>query len=144
MTVIYIIGGFNNITFFSSEFFGIPWIWYFPNEEQSGVRSVATAFLNDDMIKNARNKNISDFTAELGPTYPNVHNYHEYDFISRVYTSELILSDRKSEALILEYKENNRVIIQFMYDDLLISILTFNEKLAYEWMKDLSFEKYRG
>ena len=134
--------GFSNILL--SGWDGRSAISHYPDMGKSGVVFVNIVPIEDNMRNEAKEKNISEFLKEFKPDNTNIHNYQENEVFSDAYISEILLSGRKVEALILVSKRTNRVSIYFVYDDIQVSIVNADEKLAYEWMKDLSFEKYRG
>jgi hypothetical protein len=108
----------------------------FPDEKQSGIRAISTMKL--DEATNNRD-DVSKLISEIAPDAPNIHNYNEFPSFAKIYASDIELSERTINSLIFESKDNNRVRIQFVYDDVLVSILTFNEAVAYDWLKDFSF-----
>lgn len=135
--------GFSNIILSPSDLYDNPWIKYFPDEKQSGIRFISIMSLSDDINTRANRSDISKLISEIDTNAPNIDNYYEFESYKKIYISEIQLSGSVVNALIYEYKEDNRIYIKFAYDEVLVSILTFNEKAAYDWLKDFSFAKER-
>jgi len=134
--------GFNNIELSNVDFYGHHnmTISFSINDKQNGIGGIEILSLKGDAIEKAKREDISKFVEEISPVGVTAQNYHEYPHFSRIYTSELQLSDRTVNAVIYEYTADY-VYMRFVYDDSLILISTFNEKVALEWMRGLSFEK---
>ena len=127
--------GFSNITFFVSELYNLPWVWYFPTVPTGENFYISITYLPD--AERQRNMTASELIKELSPKSPNIDNLgtqHE-----SIYNKQMKLNDRELTALVIEYKEDTRDSIFFVYDDLLVIVRCDPEVWSEEWFSSLSF-----
>ena len=131
--------GFSNITFFVKELYGLPWIWYFPNVSTGETFYISMTYLPDS--ENQKNMTASEVIKVLSPNSANVDNLGTQH--KSIYNKQLKLNDREVTALIIEYKEDARDSIFFIYDDLLVLVRCDSDVWSEEWFADLSFVAYQ-
>ena len=88
-----------------------------------------------------RNMTASEVIKELSPNSANIDNLgaqHE-----SIYNKQMKLNDREVTALVIEYKEDARESIFFIYDDLLVLVRCDSDVWSEEWFADLSFAGYQ-
>ena len=129
--------GFHNVMLFPHELYSNPWIMYFPDKTQSGVERISIMYLSNEIQSN--HEHISELISEIAPDAPNIHNYSEYPRFTEIYISELQLKERKVNTLVHDLKNDVRKSIFFAYDGVLVMILTEDEKIPHEWLKEFSF-----
>jgi len=131
--------GFSNIAVFPSELYGQPWIWFFPEYEKTDIFSIAIMYLDDDIKAIANEKGAPWLMEQMNPNGKgdNIKPYPLYDDIS---TREIAVKGKTSQVLIGQYKDDTRINIWIVCDDVLARIIA-NPEVAYDWVKELSFEK---
>ncbi len=131
--------GFSNITFLVNELYDLPWIWYFPNVSTGENFYISMTYLPNS--EKQRNMTASEVIKELSPNSANIDNLgaqHE-----SIYNKQMKLNDREVTALVIEYKEDTRDSIFFVYDDLLVLVRCDSDVWSEEWFADLSFAVYK-
>ena len=126
--------GFSNITFFVRELYGLPWVWYFPSVSTGENFYIGVTYLPegvDETSASAAIKALSPNSANLN----NLGKQHE-----SIYERPLKLRNCEVTALIIEYKEDTRNSVLFVYGDLLISVRCDPTVWNDEWFSGLSFE----
>jgi len=127
------IEGLSNVALLPCELYENPWIWYFPEREQSGITRISIMPLSADMSTN--HNDISQFISNIAPNAPNINNSEGY---ARIYVSELQLSERSVNALISEPINDSRTNVCFVYDDVLVLTTLTNIEVAYNWLRNFS------
>ena len=129
--------GFSNITFFVNELYGLPWIWYFPSVSTGENFYISVTYLPDSIIGKQKIMTASEVIKELSPNSANIDNLGKQH--ESIYNHQIMLSDREVTALIIEYKEDTRDSIFFVYDDLLVLVRCDSEVWSEQWFSSLSF-----
>lgn len=128
--------GFSNITFFVNELYGLPWIWYFPTVSTGENFYIAITYLPDG--ERQRNMTASEVIKELSPNSANIDNLgNQHESICN---RQISLGDREVTALIIEYKEDTRDSIFFVYEDLLVMVRCNSDVWSDQWFSTLSFD----
>ena len=128
--------GFSNITFFVNELYGLPWIWYFPTVSTGENFYIAITYLPDG--ERQRNMTASEVIKELSPNSANIDNLgNQHESICN---RQIALGDREVTALIIEYKEDTRDSIFFVYEDLLVMVRCNSDVWSDQWFSTLSFD----
>ena len=130
--------GFSNITFFVNELYGLPWIWYFPSVSTGENYYISVTYLPDSIIEKQKNMTASEVIKELSPNSANIDNLGKQH--ESIYNRQITLSDREVAALVIEYKEDTRDNIFFVYDDLLVLVRCDFEVWSDQWFSTLSFD----
>ncbi len=126
--------GFSNITFFVSELYGLPWIWYFPKVSTGENFYISVTYLPEGV----KATSASDAIGALSPNSANVNNPGKQH--KSIYERQLKLDGREVTALIMEYKDDARSSIFFVYDGLLVSVRCDPAVWTDEWFARLSFK----
>ena len=132
--------GFRNISIYTSELYGKPWIKY-SLDRKSGIIGVSIMYLDKGIKTN--HDNISELISEIAPEAPNVHNYEDFPHLVKIYTSELKISDRKVNTIVHEIVDDKRRSIFFAYDKILVRLVTVNENIPNKWLRNFSFAQYK-
>ena len=128
--------GFSNITFFVNELYGLPWIWYFPTVSTGENFYIAITYLPDG--ERQRNMTASEVIKEFSPNSANIDNLgNQHESICN---RQISLGDREVTALIIEYKEDTRDSIFFVYEDLLVMVRCNSDVWSDQWFSTLSFD----
>ncbi len=115
--------GYFNITLFSSELYSMPWIWYYWTMKGQNV-IIRTTYLSESVTEYARNHSCSEVIKSISPTAPNTDNYQSFPNYRAVYEQTLQLSDKKTSAMFYEVNDDERFYVFFIYDDILVIIVT--------------------
>lgn len=128
--------GFSNITFFVNELYGLPWIWYFPTVSTGENFYIAITYLPDG--ERQRNMTASEVIKELSPNSANIDNLGKQH--ESICNRQIALGGREVTALIIEYKEDTRDSIFFVYEDLLVMVRCNSDVWSDQWFSTLSFD----
>lgn len=128
--------GFSNITFFVNELYGLPWIWYFPTVSTGENFYIAITYLPDG--ERQRNMTASEVIKELSPNSANIDNLGKQH--ESICNRQIALGDREVTALVIEYKEDTRDSIFFVYEDLLVMVRCNSDVWSDQWFSTLSFD----
>ena len=128
--------GFSNITFFVNELYGLPWIWYFPTVSTGENFYIAITYLPDG--ERQRNLTASEVIKELSPNSANIDNLGKQH--ENICNRQIALGDREVTALVIEYKEDTRDSIFFVYEDLLVMVRCNSDVWSDQWFSTLSFD----
>ena len=128
--------GFSNITFFVNELYGLPWIWYFPTVSTGENFYIAITYLPDG--ERQRNMTASEVIKELSPNSANIDNLGKQH--ENICNRQIALGDREVTALVIEYKEDIRDSIFFVYEDLLVMVRCNSDVWSDQWFSTLSFD----
>lgn len=131
--------GFHNIVILPSELYGQTWIWFYPQHKDLGI-IVKTSYLENDIVDEANQKGCSWVVNQLAPSAPNIDNYKEYPGYTEIYEKNIALRDRTVNAMIYKIRNETKSQIAFVYDDILVYIVTSSEQLPLKWLANLSFE----
>lgn len=130
--------GYPGIGIFSSELYGLPWVFYHPTVSTNENFYIKITCLPDDIVGMQKNTTTSDVIKELSPNSPNINNLgtqHE-----NIYNQKIKLSDREVTALVCEYKTDNRDSVKFIYDDFLVEVRCNRQVWDEQWFSELSFD----
>ena len=128
--------GFSNITFFVNELYGLPWIWYFPTVSTGENFYIAITYLPDG--ERQRNMTASEVIKELSPNSANIDNLGKQH--ENICNRQIALGDREVTALVIEYKEDTRDSIFFVYEDLFVMVRCNSDVWSDQWFSTLSFD----
>ena len=126
--------GFSNITFFVSELYDLPWVWYFPSVSTGENFYIKMTYLPSGIEA----ANASEAIRALSPGSPNIDNLgsrHE-----SIYNKQIKLRDREVTALVIEYNDDTRDSTVFLYDGLIVEVRHNPAVWSDEWFSGLSFE----
>ena len=129
--------GFSNITFLVKELYGLPWIFYYP-EDPTGENSFIKITYLPGNIEINNEISASAVIKQLSPNSPNVNNLGTRH--KNIYEKNIKLRDREVTALVCEYNDDPRNNTAFVYGDLLIEVRGTAEVWNDELFAMLSFE----
>lgn len=108
------------VTIFSSELYDWPWIWYRCRSDLYGYMTVCVALLDDETAAAAQNSSCADFIQEIAPDAPNVDNFQNFEFYSRIYETEITTAGGTVSALVAESAEYSETYIHFVHDGMYV------------------------
>lgn len=129
--------GFSNISFFPSELYNRPCIFFFPKVSTGENLYIHISYIPEDIIKSQENLTASEVKKALSPNSANIDNLG--DKHKNIYEKTIRLADREVTALVIEYKEDKRNSTYLVYDDLLVEVRDNPEVWDEEWFSALSF-----
>lgn len=129
--------GFSNVSFFPSEEYDQPCIFFHPKVSTDENLYIKIAYIPEDILKSQKNQTASEVIKTLSPNSPNVNNLG--DLHKNIYEKTIRLAEREVIALVIEYKDDKRNSTYFVYDDLLIEVRDNPEVWNEEWFSALSF-----
>lgn len=132
--------GFSNISFFHSELYGLPWIFYHPKVSTGENFYITITYLPENILNEQKDPTASEVIKKLSPNSPNINNLGDQH--KSIYNQTLKLSDREVTALVIEYKTDSRNSIFFVYEDLLVQVRCDPEVWNAQWFSDLSFDGF--
>jgi len=131
--------GFYAITLFPSELYSQPWVWYYPDRDQTDVFCICIMKLDENTKAKANKNGAPWLMKEINPHGKDSET--PYPLYTKSYEKEVVLQNRTVTALVGHWENDDRgVNIHFVYDDIFVKVVVLSDK-AYEWMKELSFEK---
>ncbi len=130
--------GFSNISFFVSEAYNLPWIFYHPCVSTGENFYIKITYVPDYILGQMENLTASEVIRALSPNSPNVGNLGKHH--KNIYNQTIMLRDREVTALVCEYKDDPRNSTIFVYDDLLVEVKGKPEVWTAQWFSALSFD----
>ena len=128
--------GFSNITFFVSELYGLPWVWYFPSVSTGQNFYVKITYVPKDVERGGGTA--SEVIAALSPNAANVGNLGKHH--KSIENRQIRLADREVTATVFEYKDDARCSVVFVYDDYLVEVRGDLALWNEAWFATLSFD----
>lgn len=132
--------GYANISFFASEAYRLPWIFYYPAVSTGENFYIKITYIPDSIVETQKKMTASEVIKELSPNSPNINNLGKQH--ESIYNQSIMLEDREVTALVIEYKNDNRNSTIFVYDDLLVEIRSNPEVWSTQWFATLSFDDF--
>ena len=126
--------GFSNITFFVSELYDLPWVWYFPSVSTGENFYIKMTYLPSGIEA----ANASEAIRALSPGSPNIDNLGSRH--KSIYNKQIKLRDREVTALVIEYNDDPRDSTIFLYGGLIVEVRHNPAVWSDEWFSGLSFE----
>lgn len=117
----------SGIVLFSSDIYGLPWIWYqcIYGEERIRV-TVQVSYPHVEEHEDFSNDlSTSQILSLIDPSAVNIHNYTEFEAYKKVYEKEIKLSDRTASAIVYELKNSDNMFVKIYYNS---SLITFRLK----------------
>ena len=132
--------GFSNISFFASEAYNLPWIFYYPYVSTGENFYIKITYVPDYILGQMENPTASEVIRALSPNSPNVGNLGER--YEKIYNKTIKLYDREVTAMVCEYKDDPRNSTIFMYGDLLVEVKGKPDVWTAQWFSSLSFDSF--
>ncbi len=130
--------GFSNILLSTSELYGLPWIWYYPSVASGENYYIKLTYLPRDVAGAEDADTASKVISILAPSAPNVNNIGSGH--TTIYEKTIALADRQVTALVINYVDDTRSNIFFVYGDLLVNARCSTDVWDEAWFSTLSFE----
>ncbi len=131
--------GYPAIALMSSELFGLPWIWYYFEYQQSDI-TIKTTSLSELNIEYSDKMSCSEILSLISPTAPNINTYQNYEGYEDVYESKISLDDRSVSCVVFVIKDW-KDYVAFVYEDIYVMVSADLEILTEDFWKCISFEK---
>lgn len=115
--------GFSNVTWFTSELFHLPWIWYHcvVNGQELTVSIAYPAVLNHAALDAATS--YYQVLKMISPNAPSPDNYKNSASYERIYEKEITLGNGETAtAMISELKDDPRICVCLYLDGMLVKL----------------------
>ena len=125
------------------DMYGQPWIWYHVRHHDQDIKIMTmslTPVLNTETILETEEKGISWLINQVDSEAPTEKNAKSYTAFESVYEQEIALQHRNVNALFVKQKDDARVRITFMFEDVLVSVWGQPEVVTSEWFTGLDFK----
>lgn len=120
---------------------GEPEIWFDYLVNNQGI-IVIRQHLNEETTAFAKNNSCFEILKKLNPDIPStIAKYRRKIKAKKLYEKEVSLYDRTISGLVREDKDDERIRIHFVYDDIFVTIWGVPDILTEQWLQDLSFSK---
>lgn len=115
--------GFSNITWFTSELYNLPWLWYHCLvNEQDLIVSIAYLNILDRAELNSATS-YYEVLKMISPNSPSPDNYKQSASYKNIYEKEITLGNGKTAtAMISELKNDSRIYVCLYLDGVLIKL----------------------
>lgn len=127
----------SQIALFSSELYGLPWIWYQGTVNGSRL-TVKISYVSEELIDHANNHSMSETVRYISPSAPNVDNYESKSSYSLIAERMINVNGTDTDALISN-TVSGETYIQFFVDDMLVVVSGASELLSAELISDICF-----
>jgi hypothetical protein len=98
---------------------------------------IKITYLPDVILESETSPTASEVIKKISPSSPNVNNVGKgYE---KIYNQNIKLRDYEVEALIIEYKTDNRESIKFIYKGMLVEVRCDMDLWDEQWFSELSF-----
>ena len=111
--------GFSNITFFPSELYGLPWVWYHCLVEGERVNIQITYPACKGVAVDPA-KDVSEMLKAIAPNAVNVDNFEGRPNYEAVYLQSIPMATGEVGVLVYELKDNRIMYTFFMGDAMVI------------------------
>ena len=132
----------KDIMFFFTGSFNLPWIWYYPKNNADENYYIKVTVLPEDIINSINNLSVSDAIKTISPSFINVNNYAELDFVDKVEDVIMPLKDRTMHCLRYSFNDDAREWHVFIYDNLLFFVVGNPEVWTEDWFSHFSIGYY--
>ena len=123
---------------FTSEAFGMPWIWY-RRWYDNKIMVVQISYLSDDLLEYSSNHSVWDVVMHIQPSAPSIEEMRQRDEIKTIEEQTVITDHGETRVLFLEVSTYDRVYLTFILDDMMVRIFGSSEDVDLDLIKDLSF-----
>lgn len=128
--------GFHSITWFTSELYNLPWLWYhcLVSEQNLTVGIAYLSVINRDELDSATS--YYEVLKMISPNAPSPDNYQESASYQNIYEKEIALGNGKTAiAMIAELKNDSRIYVCLYLDGILVSLLGDEALLTEEFLR---------
>ena len=133
--------GFSNITWFTSELYNLPWLWYhcMVNEENLTVSIAYPCVLDRAELDSATS--YYEVLKMIAPNAPSPDNYKGSASYKNIYEKEITLGDDKTvTAMISELKNDSRIYVCLYLDGKLVKLQGDKTLLTDDFLRTFSIE----
>ena len=116
--------GFSNITFFPSELYGLPWVWYHCLVEGERVNIQITYPACKGVAVDPA-KDVSEMLKAIAPNAVNPDNYKDYPSYRAVYLQSIPMEAGEVGVLVYEIKNSNKKIYTFFAEEALVMVTDY-------------------
>lgn len=127
----------SQIALFSSELYGLPWIWYQGTVNESPL-TVKISYVSEELVDHANNHSMSETVRFISPSAPNVDNYESKSSYSLIAERMINVNGTDTDALISN-TVSGETYIQFFVDDMLVVVSGATELLSAKLISDICF-----
>ena len=131
--------GFSNITFFVSELYDMPWIWYHCLVEGERV-NVQLAYPECLGIDVDYSKNAAEILESIAPNAVNLDNWKERPSYKNVYMKEVRIAEGEVSMLIYEINDSEKRMFTFFRDGVIITLTDFGGVVNEDFWAKFSLE----
>ncbi len=131
--------GFSNITWFTSELFNLPWLWYhcLVNEQHLTVSIAYLNVLNRAELDSATS--YYEVLKMISPNSPSPDNYKKSASYKNIYEKEITLGNGKTAtAMISELKNDSRIYVCLYLDGMLVKLQGDGSLLTEDFLRTFS------
>jgi hypothetical protein len=116
--------GFSNITFFPSELYGLPWVWYHCLVEGERVNIQITYPACKGVAVDPA-KDVSEMLKAIAPNAVNLDNFEDRPSYRAVYLQSIPMEAGEVGVLVYEIKNSNKKIYTFFAGEALVMVTDY-------------------
>lgn len=116
--------GFSNITFFPSELYGLPWVWYHCLVEGERVNIQITYPACKGVAVDPA-KDVSEMLRAVAPNAVNLDNFEDRPSYKAVYLQSIPMEAGEVGVLVYEIKNSNKKIYTFFAGEALVMVTDY-------------------
>ena len=116
--------GFSNITFFPSELYGLPWVWYHCLVEGERV-NIQITYPACKGVAVDPTKDASEMLKAIAPNAVNVDNFEDRPSYKAVYLQSIPMATGEVGVLVYEIKNSNKKIYTFFAGEALVMVTDY-------------------
>ncbi len=131
--------GFSNITFFVSELYDMPWIWYhcLVDGERVNIQLTYPECLG---IEVDYSKNASEILESIAPNAVNLDNWKERPNYKNVYMKDVRIAAGEVSMLIYELNDSEKRCFTFFRDGVIVTLTDFGGVVTEEYFAQFSLK----
>ena len=129
--------GFSNITFFPSELYSLPWVWYHCLVEGERVNIQITYPACKGVAVDPA-KDASEMLKAIAPGAVNLDNYKDRPSYNAVYLQNIPMATGDVSVLVYEIKNSNKNMYTFFMGDALVMVTDYEGVMTHRLWKQFS------
>ncbi len=132
--------GFHNITIYPFELYERAWVLFDAKLDDAAVsvKTLYLDFLSENTLSEAKNKGASWLIRQIASEAPNIYNVDSYPDYANIYEKSIELQDKSVTALVKELKDSEIIHVDFIYKNMLVSLVADSNTLTPELYAELS------
>ena len=127
--------GFSNITFFPSELYGLPWVWYHCLVEGERVNIQITYPACKGVAVDPA-KDVSEMLKAIAPNAVNVDNFKDRPTYEAVYLQNIPMATGEVSVLVYELKD--RIMYTFFMGEAMVIVTDYQGVMLHKLWKQFS------